>query len=94
MDLNPKLEFCLDVTEPGRAIGYMFTYDPADPADDWSIFGTRENGVWNVWTDNHGSATGHTLAAAAKRWARHHGLEHGTARLGSDVDGSEKIIEW
>jgi len=84
--------FCLDITEPGRAIGYLLLTDPA-PEDDWSIYGTREGRTWTVWTDSHGSATGSTLEVAAKRWARQYGLPHGTATLGND-NGGERRISW
>jgi hypothetical protein len=69
----------INQTAPDSAIGY-----DSESEDDFSIFGTKRDGRWELWTDDHGSATGRTLRQAAERWARQYGADASALHVEKD----------
>lgn len=85
-------DLAIDITEPGYGIGFVRDLPISDC--DWSIMVSREGRTWKVWTDDHGSAEGSTLAVAVKRWAVQYGIQHGTAAGEYEYNGKPLAIEW
>jgi hypothetical protein len=83
----------LDITDPGRGIGWVRS---AAAEEDWSVYVSRadDGRTWQVWSDEHGAATGSTLAIAVKRWAVAYGISHGAAIGEYEHTGAPLRITW